>query len=239
MGCSSSKKSSNLVVPQDTKSLLFYNDITYKTVRKEVQIPIVKKQEKTVNGKPQKHNIEHLDKLIEKLNEEQIEVTQAGDVNDPILKVTEIYQNLSEDGNIHEISLKKVEGHHDRETEFHRKFIPFKDQEFQWTKVNPFKFERTTLDGKEITLNHFHYQASGEWAAQPKAVIFYVHGYGDYGSRYAYIGKYLAKLGYEFAGLDQRGFGDSEGHEGRIGSFEISAKDNYEYHQLYVEYFGR
>ena len=66
-----------------------------------------------------------------------------------------------------------------------------------------------------------------------------MHGYGDYGSRYAYIGKYLSERGYEFAGIDQRGFGDSQGHEGRVESYEISSKDNYEYHEQYVKHFGR
>jgi alpha-beta hydrolase superfamily lysophospholipase len=53
------------------------------------------------------------------------------------------------------------------------------------------------------------------------------------------VGRYLAKRGYEFAGLDQRGFGDSEGHQGRVESVEINAQDNYEYHQKYVQHFGR
>ena len=50
--------------------------------------------------------------------------------------------------------------------------------------------------------------------------MFYTHGYGDYGSRYAYVGNYFSKLGIEMAGLDQRGFGDSEGEEGKIVSFD-------------------
>ena len=135
--------------------------------------------------------------------------------------------------------MKRIDGDYSKEKEFERKYVPFLDPEYKWTEINAFKFERKNMDGEQISLNHFHYAAEGQWKSNPKAVIFYVHGYGDYGSRYAYIGKYLAKLGYEFAGIDQRGFGNSQGHEGRVESYEISAKDNYEFHQQYVEHFGR
>jgi len=36
------------------------------------------------------------------------------------------------------------------------------------------------------------YKATNEGSLKPKALIFYVHGYGDYGSRYAFVGKYLS-----------------------------------------------
>jgi len=35
--------------------------------------------------------------------------------------------------------------------------------------------------------------------------------------------------------LDQRGFGDSEGDEGKIESYEISVEDNVKFHQEYCE----
>ena len=86
-----------------------------------------------------------------------------------------------------------------------------------------------------MKLDHFRYVAEGRYASKPKGIFFYVHGYGDYGSRYAYVGKFLAKLGYELAGVDQRGFGDSEGEEVKIESFEKNSEDNYTFHQRYVE----
>jgi alpha-beta hydrolase superfamily lysophospholipase len=48
----------------------------------------------------------------------------------------------------------------------------------------------------------------------------------------------LAKFGYELAGVDQRGFGDSEGMEGKIESFEINSEDNYIFHERYVEHYS-
>ena len=37
------------------------------------------------------------------------------------------------------------------------------------------------------------------------------------------------------AGLDQRGFGDSEGEEGKIVSFETSTEDNKAFFKEYVK----
>ena len=95
---------------------------------------------------------------------------------------------------------------------------------------------------KTLKLNHFRYQArnpkSGEFIENPKAIVFYVHGYGDYASRYAYVGEYLSNLGIEFAGLDQRGFGTSEGSEGKIESFETNVDDNLEFHSKYCLHFS-
>jgi hypothetical protein len=62
---------------------------------------------------------------------------------------------------MHEISVKQIEVDNTKEKEFERKYIPFLDKEFKWTQVNPFKFERTTMDGLKIVLNHVHYQADG------------------------------------------------------------------------------
>jgi len=93
--------------------------------------------------------------------------------------------------------------------------------------------------GHKITLNHFRHVAldpkTGQPTQTPKALVFYTHGYGDYGSRYAYVGNYLSKLGIEMAGLDQRGFGDSEGEEGKIVSFEVSTDDNKSFFKEYIK----
>lgn len=40
------------------------------------------------------------------------------------------------------------------------------------------------------------------------------------------------------AGLDQRGFGDSEGEEGKIVSFEISTEDNKAFFKEYVKKYS-
>ena len=150
MGCFQSKpKSIKLDIPSNIKSLLFYNDIVYKTERTEVKIPITKKLEKTVNGKPQKHNVEHLDELIARLNELKPSVDAAKDLqDDSTLRVTEIYHNLSDDSNIYEVSLKTIQGNHSEEIEFQRKYIPFLDSGFQWTEINPFEYSVKSLDGE-------------------------------------------------------------------------------------------
>jgi len=93
------------------------------------------------------------------------------------------------------------------------------------------------LLNKTLKLYHCRFKAKGEFAENPKALIFYVHGYGDYSSRYAYVGEFLSERGYEFVALDQRGFGNSEGVEGKIESYEINADDNAKFHQAYVQFF--
>lgn len=60
--------------------------------------------------------------------------------NDSLINVNEIYQNLSENENLHEISIKKILGDYKRDDEFKRKYVAFLDPEFKWTQVNPFKF---------------------------------------------------------------------------------------------------
>ena len=48
----------------------------------------------------------------------------------------------------------------------------------------------------------------------------------------------MAKHGYEMAGVDQRGFGCSEGMEGKIESYETNSEDNYTFHERYVEEYN-
>jgi lysophospholipase len=47
-----------------------------------------------------------------------------------------------------------------------------------------------------------------------KGVIQFVHGYGDYAGRYAYLAQKFSQMGYEFIAIDQRGLGHSEGRRG-------------------------
>lgn len=49
---------------------------------------------------------------------------------------------------------------------------------------------------------------------QRKGIIFYVHNYGTCTKNYAYLAESFADQGYEFCGIDQRGFGESEGQRG-------------------------
>ena len=129
MGCFSSKPKKYVIEaqqPVDTKDLLFYSKIEYQTSRTEVQIPIKKKFSKTQNGKAQQHNIEHLDELIARINDQKWKPLKE----DSLINVNEIYQNLSENENLHEISIKKILSDYKRDEEFKRKYVAFLDPEF-------------------------------------------------------------------------------------------------------------
>lgn len=52
-----------------------------------------------------------------------------------------------------------------------------------------------------------------------------MHGYGDYVGRYAYFARYFSEAGYDFLGIDQRGFGLSEGRRGIIENEEVMIGD--------------
>lgn len=90
-------------------------------------------------------------------------------------------------------------------------------------------------DDQPIKIHHVRYQAAGEYATKPKGLILFVHGFGDYVSRYPYLGKYFADRGYEFAGMDQRGFGNSEGVRAKVESVISMTVDNETYHRQYVD----
>ena len=51
---------------------------------------------------------------------------------------------------------------------------------------------------------------------EKKGMVHYVHGYGENLYNYAFLGQMFASNGYEFFGMDQRGFGQSEGIKGRV-----------------------
>lgn len=80
----------------------------------------------------------------------------------------------------------------------------------------------TGKDGKSYKLSSYRYPVPE--GVQRKGVIVFVHGYGDYVGRYAFKGKFIAQHGYDFVGVDQRGFGHSQGHRGYI-----------EDHQMFVD----
>ena len=52
-----------------------------------------------------------------------------------------------------------------------------------------------------------------------------IHGFGDYTGRFAYYAKPFAENGYDFVGMDMRGFGRSEGRRGIVESKEIIMDD--------------
>ena len=67
---------------------------------------------------------------------------------------------------------------------------------------------------------------NGMVTEKPKALLFFIHGYGDRTSRWAVMAKMLAQKGIEWVSIDQRNFGHSEGnHRGVIDDFEASVED--------------
>ena len=54
----------------------------------------------------------------------------------------------------------------------------------------------------------------------PSAVLAVVHGYGEHGGRYAWLGEDLAARGYAVYAYDLRGHGQSSGTRGQVRRFE-------------------
>ena len=45
----------------------------------------------------------------------------------------------------------------------------------------------------------------------PRGVVCYLPGYGSYVGKYGYIAKVFSDCGYDFIGMDYKGYGRSEG----------------------------
>lgn len=69
-------------------------------------------------------------------------------------------------------------------------------------------------------------------------IVTFIHGFGDYSGRYAYLAKEFAAKGYEFHTMDQRGYGFSEGRKAVIESEQIVKGDLLEHTRLVNEKFG-
>ena len=55
---------------------------------------------------------------------------------------------------------------------------------------------------------------------KPKALLFLIPGLGDWCDYYKCVAYYLCMQGYEIAGMDPSGFGDSEGKFNHIESLQ-------------------
>ena len=60
----------------------------------------------------------------------------------------------------------------------------------------------------------------GAPAPETAAAIAVVHGYGDHGGRYTWLGEDMAARGYALYAYDLRGHGHSSGARGQIGRFD-------------------
>lgn len=60
---------------------------------------------------------------------------------------------------------------------------------------------------------------------QPKAVIGFVHGFGEHSGRYAHVADFFNKNGYSFYALDNRGHGKSDGKRGHAPKYDSYLDD--------------
>lgn len=86
-----------------------------------------------------------------------------------------------------------------------------------------------------MALANYRYPSS---LSDRKGIIYYIHGYGDYCQRYAFFAKYFAEAGYDFVGMDQKGFGYSGGKRALIDSAESMTEEHLRYFDLIDEKFG-
>jgi pimeloyl-ACP methyl ester carboxylesterase len=100
---------------------------------------------------------------------------------------------------------------------FRHKYIDYTSVSFP--EVNP--FELVSSD-KRFRLANYRYPSV---AKERKGIIYFIHGYGEYVRRYAYFGEIFAEHGYDFVGIDQRGFGYSEGERGMIEREQLTIED--------------
>merc|ERR1712086_342514 len=95
-------------------------------------------------------------------------------------------------------------------------------------------FESTKGDGVRIA----NYRYPVQVGVERKGILFYVHGYGCNVHNHAYLAEMFARAGYEFCGMDQRGFGKSEGVRGRIESADLCLADAMKFNEAYYEKYG-
>ncbi|WP_428668163.1 alpha/beta hydrolase [Runella sp.] len=64
------------------------------------------------------------------------------------------------------------------------------------------------------------------WAvAEPKAVIAFIHGFGEHSGRYKHVAEFFNKNGYSFYALDNRGHGNSAGKRGHAPKYDAYLDD--------------
>lgn len=120
------------------------------------------------------------------------------------------------------------------EWEYQNKYIDFK--QFDWPMgESSIPFESTLGDGVKIA----NYRYPVQVGVERKGIVFFIHGYGGCNQHHAYLAEMFARHGYEFCGIDQRGFGNSEGVRGRIESMDSSLEDLMKFNEVYYERFGK
>lgn len=139
------------------------------------------------------------------------------------------------------ISTEKIEQNEDgtplsnEEQELKKKFIDFAKTTFP--EVNPIDLVLPDFKGNgQVRLQTYRYPCRSD--RPRKGIVQLIHGLGDYCGRYAFLAKTLAENGYDVVGVDQRGYGFSEGRRALIESKEQARDDILEFSRRVDEKFG-
>lgn len=108
--------------------------------------------------------------------------------------------------------------------EFERLFLDF--SKFPFPEKDPFEFT-VMQKGSPIKIAHYRYPCKE--GLKRKGIVIYTHGYAEYSGKYGFLAKVFSDAGYDFFGMDQRGFGYSEGQRGFFESYDIHFLDIIEY----------
>ena len=107
---------------------------------------------------------------------------------------------------------------------------------YHWPEVNPIDLQMPDYkSGGKVCLQNYRYPTNQDTR---KGIIQLLHGLGDYIGRYAFLAKKLSDQGYDVVGIDQRGFGYSEGRRGLVESQQIIRDDILTYTSQINEKFG-
>lgn len=61
--------------------------------------------------------------------------------------------------------------------------------------------------------------------ANPRAIVFLIHGFGEHAGRYEHVGKFFNQHNMTLTALDLRGHGESEGRRGHAPNFDAYLDD--------------
>ena len=81
----------------------------------------------------------------------------------------------------------------------------------------------------------YYFAVSPEGARAPAAIVGLLHGYADYGKRYAHVARAWADRGIATVAVDMRGHGRAEGRRGHCERFEEYLEDAAELTRLVQE----
>jgi alpha-beta hydrolase superfamily lysophospholipase len=106
------------------------------------------------------------------------------------------------------------------------KFVHLDQKTVDWKtdtfpEQNPFQ---VTVEDNGETIDLANYRWKSE-TGQTKAVVMMFHGYGSWAGKYAYYAKHFANAGYDFVGMDFRGFGNTPGKIGHIKDLDTHLSD--------------